>query len=61
MEEGQDWIPVEVRAWVYRILTIVLGLNSMFGFFSEGAVGKILSIASLFGFGMAAVHTPTKK
>lgn len=60
MEQGQDWIPQHVRAWVYRALTVVLGLNTVFGFFSDGVVAKIVAAASVFGFGLAAVHTPTK-
>lgn len=57
---GEDWIPVKVRAWVYRILVTVLALNTVFGWFDKGAVDQIVQVAAIFGFGLAAAHTPTK-
>lgn len=59
--QGEDWIPQPVRAWVYRTLTVVLGLNAIFGFIPDGVVSQIIAVASVFGFGLAAAHTPTKK
>jgi hypothetical protein len=61
MEQGADWIPVKIRAWVYRGLTTVLGLNAVFHWFDDGVVGKIVSAAAVLGFGLASVYTPTKK
>lgn len=55
-----DWIPQPVRAWIYRALTVVLGLNAVFGFFSDGVVAKIVAAAAVFGFGLASAHTSTK-
>ena len=57
---GQDWIPVEVRAWVYRTLGVLAGLEIIFDFVSTGVEQKIAAVAALFGFSLAAVHTPTK-
>lgn len=59
-EEGTDWIPPKVRAWVYRILTVVLGFNTIFGWFSDGVVAKVVAVAGTLGFSLAAIHTPTK-
>lgn len=56
----QDWIPVHVRAWLYRALTVTLGLNAIFGVFSSGVADKIVAVAALFGFGMASNYTSTK-
>lgn len=58
--DGEDWIPVKVRGYIYRALTLVMGLNAIFGFFSGDVATKIVQVAALFGFGLASVHTPTK-
>jgi hypothetical protein len=60
VEEGTDWIPKRVRAYIYRGLTVVLGLNAVFGFIPDGVVAKIVAAASVFGFGLASVYTSTK-
>ena len=60
VEEGQDWIPKSVRAWIYRTLTVVCAFNTIFGVISSGLMSKILAAASMLGFGLASAHTPTK-
>jgi hypothetical protein len=60
VEIGQDWIPPKYRAWVYRVLGAVLGLNTIFGWFSDGVTAKIVAVAGTLGFSLAAIHTPTK-
>ena len=57
---GEDFIPVRFRAYIYRALTMVLGLNAIFGLFSSGVADKIVAVAALFGFGMASNYTSTK-
>lgn len=56
----QDWIPVKVRAWIYRVLSVGLGLNLIFGWLDNGVVGTITQVAAVFGVGLASVHTPLK-
>jgi len=57
---GTDWIPAKYRAWVYRVLSVVLGLNTVFGFMSDGIAAKVVAAAGTLGFSLAAVHTPSK-
>ena len=57
---GRDWIPVRFRAVLYRILTTVLGLNLVFGFFDDGVVAKIVGGAAVFGYGLASTYTPLR-
>lgn len=57
---NEDWIPQPVRAWVYRVLTILIGLNTVFGWFNETVVAQVLQVAALFGFTMASVYTPRR-
>ena len=49
VEEGQDWIPKSVRAWIYRTLTVVCAFNTIFGVISSGLMSKILAAASMLG------------
>ena len=56
----QDWIPQPVRAYVYRIMAVLIGLNTIFGWFDESVVATALQVLALFGFTMASVYTPRK-
>ena len=56
----QDWIPQKVRGYIYRALTLLYGLELIFDLVDGGTESKLLAVAALFGFSLAAVHTPTK-
>lgn len=57
---GEDYIPVKVRAWIYRALAIAWGLEAIFDWIDSTSEARIAAVAALFGFSLAAVHTPTK-
>lgn len=56
----QDWIPIKVRAWIYRVLSVGLGLNLIFGWLDSGVVGTITQVAAVLGVGLASTYTPIK-
>lgn len=56
----QDWIPIKVRAWIYRALSVGLSLNLIFGWLDDGVVGTITKVAAVLGVGLASAHTPIK-
>jgi hypothetical protein len=61
MMESTDWIPQHVRAWVYRVLGIVWGLEAVFDWVPSGAEQRVAAALAVFGFSLAAIHTPTKE
>jgi hypothetical protein len=56
-----EWLPVEWRGWVYRVLTALVPLLAAVGFVT-GEVGfhVVAFVGAVIGPGMAAAHTPVK-
>lgn len=56
----QDWIPENVRAWVYRVLGLLWGLEAIFDWVPSGTESRVAAVLAVFGFSLAAIHTSTK-
>jgi len=56
----RDMIPAPVRKVIYAVLGAGIGVNAVLGVLDDGVVAKVVGVAAVLGFTMAASNVPPK-
>lgn len=54
----RDLLPANVRRVVYALLGAAVAVNGVLGVVDDGIVAKVVQVAAVLGFGLAAGNTP---
>lgn len=56
-----DYIPPKVRAVIYSLLGLIVGLEAVWDVVPQPLEGQLLATLTVLGFGLALSQTPVKR
>jgi len=56
----RDLIPAPIRRVIYAVLGALVAVNGVLDVLDDGVVTKIVEVAAVLGFGLAAANVPAK-
>ena len=57
----RDLIPAKIRLYLYAGLGALVAVNGVIGVLDDGVIAKIVEVAAVLGFGLAAANVPAQR